>query len=276
MFLADSLPIQHVESAAEGVGTAEKTRRCSTHQDTPIWVGRHDAHRRPDIYRRRKSAWCVRTFMDHLGRVQRDKVDKPILSRPTCPIWRCSWTASSAQSRHFSLAGVCCHSAMHPQSCRQSLGNFVLLVMWNAIRYPCRLRINEHLERRPREDQSTNEASVNGDPNKKGGTAYDALGAQQQVQPWVLVKFHETNLLNVSWAVCSRPCCPLVLPSHSSIWRTERWGILGLCTQQMNPSNVSFRYRTAKETQPVAVLGWTLQCSQTDWTYYVPDIFVSF
>ena len=44
-------PIQHVKSAAEGVGTAEKKRRCTTVQYTLIWVGRHDAHWRPDIYR---------------------------------------------------------------------------------------------------------------------------------------------------------------------------------------------------------------------------------
>ena len=55
---------------AEGVGTAEKD---TTVRDTPIWVGRQDAHRRPDIYRRPKSARCVRA----LSRNVKTNMDAP-------------------------------------------------------------------------------------------------------------------------------------------------------------------------------------------------------
>lgn len=36
------------------------------------------------------------------------------------------------------------------------------------------------------------------------GKASDALGAKQHVLPWALVKVHDTNLLGVSLAVCSK------------------------------------------------------------------------
>ena len=52
--LADGLPIQHVESLGFRPERCRYGRQDTTVRDTPIWVGRQDAHRRP------KWAWCAR------------------------------------------------------------------------------------------------------------------------------------------------------------------------------------------------------------------------
>lgn len=96
-----------------------------------------------------------------------------------------------------------CSAAL--QRCPHSLPlkKVLALVIWGLIRYSHGLGIYLSLECGPREDPAASEASVNGDPDKECSLWCSWHNATFFL-PLAFVKVNETNLLGVSFAVCSK------------------------------------------------------------------------
>ena len=167
------------------------------------------------------------SFLDPWERGCRDKADKQVLSRKTSLIWRCSCHDGSTASSSHEVT----HSTEQALPCRRgcsaavqpcphslpwdlSLGNsYCTLVMLAPLDRPLGLGSIWGWSVDPRKIQQPMRRQLMGILIKS--TAYDALGMQWHFLPTALVIAHETNLLGVSLAVCSKIYCLWLLQSLS-------------------------------------------------------------